>query len=225
MMTTEQMDFLDDERAGRHIADKLVPKRPVKDDGRSRWPFTPNLGDKVITEKNGIRAWGMSGIPEIMFGDPSDEQLAAAQERSGRNGVLIIPEAVRDQLFGSEPYWVEAGLKPGTDYHVNVNGGERTVMTTDAEEHTHHTREARDQCAAGDHKYAVLLDDAAEREKLKADEIRKEEWERWHSGAEITTMAEEPIENRLRRAWLNGFKDGVDRASYAATESTGRWDY
>ena len=40
-----------------------------------------------------------------------------------------------------------------------------------------------------------------------------------------TTMAEEPIENRLRRAWLNGFRDGVDRASFAATESTGKWDY
>jgi hypothetical protein len=38
----------------------------------------------------------------------------------------------------------------------------------DAEEHTHHTREARDQCAAGDHQYAKLLDDVAEREELKA---------------------------------------------------------
>lgn len=43
--------------------------------------------------------------------------------------------------------------------------------------------------------------------------------------AETVTIAEEPIENRLRRAWLNGFRDGVDRASFAATESTGRWDY
>jgi hypothetical protein len=45
------------------------------------------------------------------------------------------------------------------------------------------------------------------------------------SAEDYVTMAEEPIEVRLRRAWLNGFKDGVDRASYAATESTGRWDY
>jgi len=42
---------------------------------------------------------------------------------------------------------------------------------------------------------------------------------------EYVTFAEEPIEQRLRRSWLNGFRDGVDRASFAATESTGRWDY
>lgn len=48
-------------------------------------------------------------------------------------------------------------------------------------------------------------------------------WEK--SEADETTMAEEPIEQRLQRAWLNGFKEGVDRASFAATEATGRWDY
>lgn len=35
-----------------------------------------------------------------------------------------------------------------------------------------------------------------------------------------TTMAEEPIEHRLRRAWLNGFREGVDRAWWG----DGRWD-
>ena len=39
------------------------------------------------------------------------------------------------------------------------------------------------------------------------------------------TMTEEPIEHRLRRAWLNGFKEGVGRSAYAAAEATGRWDY
>ncbi len=39
------------------------------------------------------------------------------------------------------------------------------------------------------------------------------------------TMAEEPIEHRLRRAWLNGFKEGVERSAYATVEVTGRWDY
>jgi hypothetical protein len=37
------------------------------------------------------------------------------------------------------------------------------------------------------------------------------------------TQAEEPIENRLRRAFLNGFKEGVDRASQTL-EGWGRWD-
>jgi hypothetical protein len=103
------------------------------------------------------------------------------------------------------------------------------------EEHTHYTREARDQCAAGDHKYAKLLDDAAEREKIKATIDRPQGTTAdWYAEGDVmatslmtgeTTMAEEPIENRLRRAWLNGFRDGVERAAYATTESTGRWDY
>jgi hypothetical protein len=38
-----------------------------------------------------------------------------------------------------------------------------------------------------------------------------------------TTQAEEPIEDRLRRAFLNGFKEGVDRAA-SSVESWGRWD-
>jgi hypothetical protein len=36
---------------------------------------------------------------------------------------------------------------------------------------------------------------------------------------EIPTRAEEPIEDRLRRAYLNGFADGAQRASW------GRWDH
>jgi hypothetical protein len=28
------------------------------------------------------------------------------------------------------------------------------------------------------------------------------------------TKAEEPIEDRLRRAWLNGFREGFERGSY-----------
>ena len=32
----------------------------------------------------------------------------------------------------------------------------------------------------------------------------------------------ESIKESIR---VNGFRDGVDRASFAATESTGKWDY
>jgi hypothetical protein len=39
------------------------------------------------------------------------------------------------------------------------------------------------------------------------------------------TPMPEPIERRLQRAWLNGFKEGVERSAFAATEATGRWDY
>lgn len=35
----------------------------------------------------------------------------------------------------------------------------------------------------------------------------------------VATRVEEPIEDRLRRAYLNGFNDGAQRASW------GRWDH
>jgi len=35
-----------------------------------------------------------------------------------------------------------------------------------------------------------------------------------------TSMAEEPIEDRLLRAWLNGFREGATRAHHG-----GRWDH
>jgi len=37
---------------------------------------------------------------------------------------------------------------------------------------------------------------------------------------EMATMAEEPIEDRLLRAWLNGFREGATRAHHG-----GRWDH
>jgi hypothetical protein len=74
-----------------------------------------------------------------------------------------------------------------------------------------------------------MWDRDAERVKVRENERRFQDREHWSDTIKSenveATMAEEPIEDRLRRAWLNGFKDGVDRASYATTESTGRWDY
>jgi uncharacterized protein YnzC (UPF0291/DUF896 family) len=43
------------------------------------------------------------------------------------------------------------------------------------------------------------------------------------SEEDYVTQAEEPIEERLRRAWLNGFKEGVERAANSI-EGWGRWD-
>jgi hypothetical protein len=50
-----------------------------------------------------------------------------------------------------------------------------------------------------------------------AAEARGNEPERTYDGE--TRMAEEPIEQRLLRAWLNGFREGAERASWG-----GRWD-
>jgi hypothetical protein len=51
----------------------------------------------------------------------------------------------------------------------------------------------------------------------KAERVR--EAERTSSANDETTMAEEPIEHRLLRAWLNGFREGEERAKVG-----GRWD-
>jgi hypothetical protein len=40
------------------------------------------------------------------------------------------------------------------------------------------------------------------------------------SAEDDVTMAEEPIEDRLRRAWLNGFRDGVEQGAWRE----GQWD-
>lgn len=62
-------------------------------------------------------------------------------------------------------------------------------------------------------------DDSVKPEKRAADD-----WEiKSVSAEDYVTMAEEPIENRLRRAWLNGFKEGVQRSA-ESYEEWGRWD-
>jgi hypothetical protein len=32
------------------------------------------------------------------------------------------------------------------------------------------------------------------------------------------------IDDRLRRAWLNGFREGAERTAHAVTETWGQWD-
>jgi hypothetical protein len=39
--------------------------------------------------------------------------------------------------------------------------------------------------------------------------------------SEVATMAKEPIDRRLRRAFMNGFREGVEMASWR----NGQWDF
>jgi len=191
-MTTEQMDWLDDERAGRHAADKLVPKRPVKDDGRSRWPFTPNPADSVKPDPMG--AASLADRLRAMGAVRTKHQSGETVEWVNAPLTVVVDQAYlaaptlseghdEDTLGKVHAALLEAGItgvRKRTDLISEMqNAGilfrERIA---DAEDHTHHTREARDQCAAGDHRYAVLLDDAAEREKILRDRVEADEGER-----------------------------------------------
>jgi hypothetical protein len=115
--------------------------------------------------------------PEILYGVPTLEEYAAAQQRAGRRGVLVLPELLRG-VFSPELHdWAET---PQTW---------KTLVTQSA---------------------TPVPDVAAD----EPEHVNPEDY---------VTMAEEPIEVRLRRAWLNGFKEGVDRAA-SSLEDWGRWD-
>jgi cobalamin-dependent methionine synthase I len=66
-------------------------------------------------------------------------------------------------------------------------------------------------------KMAALRFEAARLERMREE---KREREAAQIEAE-TTMAEEPIEDRLRRAFMNGFREGVEMASWRR----GQWDF
>lgn len=89
---------------------------------------------------------------------------------------------------------------------------------SDQEEHTHRTREARDRCAAGDHEAAELYDTQADSLVHENEAHIREVYDL--DDPELTTMAEEPIEQRLRRAFVNGWREGFERGSWGDQ----RWD-
>jgi len=160
--------------------------------------------------------------PIVLYGTPSIEELAAARGRAGSRGVLVVPEEMRN-----EGLLVAAGSGWRSEHPIEEDG-----------EHAHYTREGRDRCAAGDHEAAELFDRQAEAEKIAADEKHADSADCWcdpvveHVESEgddepkravnvEVSMAEEPIEQRLLRAFLNGFREGAERASW----SGGNWDH
>jgi hypothetical protein len=181
--------------------------------------------DTMFKVQAAITSLGYSGQPVL--------DLIGAMQNAG----ILFRE--HGPEYTTNDKWV--GLK-NTEYHVNVNGGEATILPDDEQgfeddglesykwagdphhghEYDHYSERSRTICAGGDHDAAVMWDRDLARVKVReneeaSDTIKSENVE--------ATMAEEPIQDRLRRAWINGFRDGVERAAYAQVESTGRWDY
>jgi hypothetical protein len=204
----------------------------------------PMLTDPLDNTADRRKAAADAG-PVILYGNPSKEEFAAARGVAGSRGVMVLPEEMRGSMIASGGGWwsptpdeTMENLTPPADEPASEHPGFEDDGLESHEwegdphfgrEYDHYTERARVICAGGDHESAVALDRDAERVKVREAERRFQDREHWSDTVKSenveATLAEEPIEQRLRRAWLNGFRDGVDRASFAATESTGKWDY
>lgn len=97
----------------------------------------------------------------------------------------------------------------------------------DGHEYDHYAERSRAICAGGDHDAAVMWDRDAERIKVRENEARfeaREDYRASHADEpytddDKTTVAEEPVEDRLQRAFCNGFIEGIRRGSW------GRFDH
>jgi hypothetical protein len=227
-MTTEQMDEKDEARTGRgrwpltpNPADRAAPLTISTDDFDP--PLTMGQAEQMQDFINqGIVASGWVAPHNRLNPDEPAPDLDPEQhfghepywvERT-TDAITDTTQFSEDTLFKVDAALFEAGINGVNARRDLISAMQNAGIlfrerVTDAEEHTHYTREARDQCAAGDHQYAVLLDGAAEREKRAADdwEIRS-----------ATTMAAEPPEHRDRRQWLDGylygFREGFERAGW-----------
>lgn len=254
---------------------------------------------KRLSSQTEIRAWGMSGVPAILFGDPSEEELALAQVTAGHNGVLVLPEEMRpksafsedlhewgrrvsiadrmaadadeaqqDQTWGfvyevfekagvadytardivsalrdegvdflrahRQDAWTTRGsripntlvdMMPVAAYNLGWQEARDSVaayihIEPEEGEHTHRTREARDRCAAGDHEAAELYDQQADSLVHENEAHIREVYDLDGDDRPELSQAEEPIEQRLHRAFLNGYREGSERASWGSG-----WDY
>jgi hypothetical protein len=188
-MTTEQMDWLDDERAGRHA-------------------------------KPG---------PVILFGTPTEAEVAEARGRAGSRGVLVLPEVMRESL---------------KDHIAEADGHKDIPREPDLSKRLHNIGALRENGAVDDHALwvnAPLSIVLTEAQRARDDECAEdapkdpgpyftgeptpgddEVTEKWSGEApsEMATMAEEPVEDRLRRAYANGWREGFDRGS----RGDDRWD-
>jgi hypothetical protein len=159
--------------------------------------------------------------PIVLYGTPSAEELAAARGRAGSRGVLVVPEEMRNEglLVGN----IDGAADQARDEYRASHADE--PYAGDAEKAW---KAVANSCDDVIRATLQALGFEADTDPVLAARKRMQQLEEAKAAvkaAEYVTLAPEPIEQRLRRAWLNGFRDGVDRASFAATESTGKWDY
>ena len=179
-MTTEQMDWLDDERAGRHAPLTIDNRQAVLDH------IADLADDKMVQIRvDQLRAM-VTGYDDMRTTTEKEADDNAKQARIAReDGVVDITRHSEDTLYKARDAIAKA-----------------LPMA---------------QSAVGDVITEILNAGILFREPAP-------DYDAVPADSDEATMAEEPIEQRLRRAWLNGFKEGVERASYSATESWGRWD-
>jgi len=179
----------------------------------------PMLTDPLDNTADRRKAAADAG-PVILY-NPSKEELAEARIRAGSRGVMVLPEEMRGSMIASGGGWwsptpdeTMENLTPPADEPASEHPG---FEDDGLESHRW----------AGDGDHPGISNEFWE--KVPPEE--REAFSRFLTQKvtvkpeDYVTLAAEPIEQRLRRAWLNGFRDGVDRASFAATESTGKWDY
>jgi hypothetical protein len=179
----------------------------------------PMLTDPLDNTADRRKAAADAG-PVILYGNPSKEEFAAARGVAGSRGVMVLPEEMRGSMIASGGGW----WSPTPDETMEN-------LTPPADEPAPETepwKNVADSCDKVIRATLEALGFEMDTDPVLAARKRMQQLEEAKAAvkaAEYVTLAPEPIEQRLRRAWLNGFRDGVDRASFAATESTGKWDY
>ena len=152
--------------------------------------------------------------PVILYGHPSLAEVAEARGRAGSRGILIVPEELltpeemRERLLTDDGQEIDMD-QPAPDLDPEQHFGHEPTRL----ESLHVARNIlRERGLQLDFDNLTALIEEADSEIPES--VLAEDY---------VTMAEEPIEQRLRRAFLNGFKEGVDRASNVI-EGWGRWD-
>jgi hypothetical protein len=161
--------------------------------------------------------------PIVLYGTPSAEELAAARGRAGSRGVLVVPEEMRNEglLVGN----IDGAADQARDEYRASHADE--PYAGDAEKAWKAVANSCDDVIRATLQALGFEADTdpvlAARKRMRQLEeakaaTRDDEPERTYN--DETTLAPEPIEERLRRAYENGLKQGLELAHRAY----GRWD-
>jgi hypothetical protein len=236
-MTTEQMDEKD--RQYNYVgvtAQSLVDGQSTADRRKAAADAGPVILYGDPSKEEIAEARGHAGSRGVMV-LPEELRDSTIGNVSRIRSVSIVPE-------GEGLGWIERAEHPGfeddgLESHEWAGEEQDRIMREDGiVDITRHSEDTLSKVHAalfkcgitGVHQRTDLISEMQNagilfRERAPEYEMQPESTNTIKSENVEATLAEEPIEQRLRRAWLNGFRDGVDRASFAATESTGKWDY
>lgn len=230
-MTTEQMDWLDDERAGRHTTAER--RKAAAAQGPVILYGTPSA-EELAAARGRAGSRGLLVVPEALR--EHIRELPRVTDEPDDN----VSEPASDEHFTSENVGFE---DDGLESHkwkepdsniVGVENGRLVRKHPGFEDDGLVSSEWSGDDDAKDAKLAYwvskenLASPAQEKREAAIKELASEVYfdgegpvdsvsEKW---AGETTMAEEPIEDRLRRAFVNGWREGFERGSWGDQ----RWD-